>query len=40
MTANMGMIDRVLRIVVGLAMIAAALGLYGPAYSRSGPGSA
>lgn len=32
MTANMGMIDRVLRIVVGLALIAAALGLYGPAY--------
>ncbi len=32
MNANVGMIDRVLRIVVGLALIAAALGLYGPAY--------
>ena len=32
MTANVGTIDRVLRIVIGLALIAAALGLYGPAY--------
>ena len=32
MTANVGTIDRVLRIVVGLALIAAALGLFGPAY--------
>ncbi|KAB2920754.1 MAG: DUF2892 domain-containing protein [Hyphomicrobiaceae bacterium] len=32
MSANVGMIDRILRIVVGLALIAAALGLYGPAY--------
>jgi Protein of unknown function (DUF2892) len=32
MTANVGTIDRVLRIVVGLALIAAALGLFGAAY--------
>ena len=32
MTANIGTIDRVLRIVVGLGLIAAALGLFGPAY--------
>jgi hypothetical protein len=32
MTANVGLIDRVLRIVIGLAMIAAALGLFGPTY--------
>ena len=32
MTANVGTIDRVLRIVVGLALIAAALGLFGSAY--------
>ena len=32
MTANVGAIDRVLRIVLGLGLIAAALGLYGPAY--------
>lgn len=32
MTANMGTVDRVLRIVVGLALIGAALGVYGPAY--------
>jgi hypothetical protein len=31
-TANVGIVDRALRIVVGLALIAAALGLYGPAY--------
>jgi len=32
MTANMGTIDRVLRIVLGLALIGAALGPFGPAY--------
>lgn len=32
MTANVGTIDRVLRIVVGLALIAVALGLFGQAY--------
>lgn len=32
MTANVGIVDRALRIVVGLALIAVALGLYGPAY--------
>jgi hypothetical protein len=32
MTANAGTIDRVLRILVGLALIAAAVGLFGPAY--------
>ena len=32
MTANVGTIDRVLRIVVGLALVAAAVGLLGPAY--------
>ncbi len=32
MTANIGTIDRLLRSVVGLALIAAALGLFGPAY--------
>ena len=32
MTAIVGAIDRVLRIVLGLGLIAAALGLYGPAY--------
>jgi hypothetical protein len=31
-TANVGIVDRALRIVVGLALIAVALGLYGPAY--------
>jgi len=33
MTTNIGTIDRALRIIVGLALIAAALGLYGPAYT-------
>lgn len=33
MAANVGTIDRGLRIVVGLALIGAALGLYGPAYA-------
>jgi hypothetical protein len=32
MTANVGMIDRTLRIVAGLVLIAIALGLFGPAY--------
>lgn len=32
MFANVGTIDRVLRIVVGLALIAAAVGLFGVAY--------
>ena len=32
MTANVGTFDRILRILVGLALVAAALGLFGPAY--------
>lgn len=32
MFANVGTIDRVLRIVVGLALIAAAVGLFGAGY--------
>ena len=32
MKQNVGTIDRVLRIVVGLALIAAAVGLFGAAY--------
>jgi hypothetical protein len=32
MTTNLGTIDRVLRIVVGLALLASALGLFGAAY--------
>jgi hypothetical protein len=32
MTANVGTIDRVLRILVGLALVAAAVGVFGPAY--------
>lgn len=32
MSSNVGLIDRVLRIVLGLALIAVALGLFGPAY--------
>ena len=32
MTANIGKIDRALRIIAGLALIAVALGLFGPAY--------
>jgi hypothetical protein len=35
MSANIGTIDRGLRIVVGLALIAAALGLFGPAYQTA-----
>lgn len=33
MATNVGTIDRILRILVGLALIGAALGLYGPAYT-------
>ena len=32
MSANVGLIDRVLRIVLGLALIVVALRLFGPAY--------
>lgn len=32
MSSNVGLTDRVMRIVVGLALIAVALGLFGPAY--------
>ena len=32
MNANIGTIDRVLRIAVGLALIATAVGIFGPAY--------
>ncbi|MGE0853004.1 MAG: DUF2892 domain-containing protein [Hyphomicrobiaceae bacterium] len=32
MATNMGTVDRVLRIVVGLALIGLALGLFGPNY--------
>lgn len=35
MTTNVGMLDRGLRIVFGLALIAAAIGLYGRAYTSS-----
>lgn len=35
MKANLGSIDRLLRIVLGLALIGAALGLYGPAYTTA-----
>lgn len=33
MSTNIGGIDRLLRIIAGLALIGAALGLYGPAYA-------
>lgn len=33
MTTNEGIIDRALRVIVGLVLIAAALGLFGPAYT-------
>jgi hypothetical protein len=33
MSVNVGMIDRAVRVVVGLALIGAALRLYGPAYA-------
>lgn len=32
MATNVGGLDRALRIVVGLALVAAAYGLFGPAY--------
>ena len=32
MTTNVGSVDRIFRIVLGLALLAAAFGLYGPAY--------
>ncbi len=32
MTANVGTFDRGLRIIVGLVLVAAALGLFGPTY--------
>ena len=35
MSANVGLTDRVLRIVFGLALIAVALGLFGPAYQTA-----
>jgi hypothetical protein len=33
MTKNEGLIDRILRVVVGLALIASPLRLYGPDYA-------
>lgn len=33
MEINVGTVDRTVRIVVGLALIGAALGFYGPAYA-------
>jgi hypothetical protein len=33
MTINEGLVDRALRIIVGLALIGVALGVYGPAYT-------
>lgn len=33
MMKNVGMIDRVLRIVVGLGLIGVALGVFGPEYT-------
>lgn len=35
MNTNIGTIDRVLRILVGLALVAAALGLFEPAYQTA-----
>lgn len=32
MTTNVGTLDRVLRIIAGIALVAVALGLFGPAY--------
>ena len=32
MTTNVGTFDRVLRIIAGLALVAVALGLFGPTY--------
>lgn len=33
MTTNEGTVDRVLRVILGLALIGVALGLFGPAYT-------
>ena len=33
MTTNIGMFDRALRAIIGLVLIGAAVGLYGPAYT-------
>lgn len=33
MTANEGTLDRIIRVVVGLVLIASPLGLYGPDYA-------
>lgn len=35
MTTNEGTLDRVLRMIIGLALIAVALGLFGPAYTTA-----
>jgi Protein of unknown function (DUF2892) len=35
MTTNDGIIDRAIRIVVGLALIAVALGYFGPTYASA-----
>ena len=35
MTTKIGVIDRILRVAIGLALIAAALGLSGPAYQST-----
>jgi hypothetical protein len=35
MTTNEGTLDRTVRIVVGLALIGVALGLYGPEYTSA-----
>jgi hypothetical protein len=35
MTTNEGTIDRIVRIIVGLALIGLALGLYGPDYTTA-----
>jgi hypothetical protein len=33
MTTNEGAVDRILRVIVGLVLIAVALGVFGPAYT-------
>jgi hypothetical protein len=35
MTTNEGTVDRIVRIIVGLALIGLALGLYGPDYTTA-----
>ena len=35
MTTKIGVVDRILRVAIGLALIAAALGLSGPAYQST-----